>query len=105
MSEVETEVEAGEQTSLWPDLDEANPKHVSLLKAAKKFAKSKAERDELLSTAKEKQDADMAKVIAMMHEVGLQKFKHEGVSVELITTKEKAQVKLKDDDEEEADDE
>jgi hypothetical protein len=89
---------AEDQTTMFPELDLKDPKQKALLSAARKYAKDKAERDALLTTSKEKVDASMGKVIALLHELGLKKFKHEGVKAELIETKEKCTV---EEDEEE----
>jgi hypothetical protein len=100
--------DAPEQTQgdLWPELDTTDPKQKKLLQLARKYAKDKTARDELLSTAKEKQDSAMAALLAAMHECGIEKFRYEGVKVEIIPGKEKAQVKLDDgDDDESASDE
>jgi hypothetical protein len=85
------------QTEMFPELDEGNAKHKQVLRAAKRYAKAKAERDQVLSSAKEKQDATMENLIALMHECNLMKFKYDGVRAEILVTKEKAQVRLEDD--------
>ncbi len=95
MSQTETEEETG---SLFPELDQDNAKHVAVLKAARAYAKAKQQRSEVLSTAKEKEDGAMGKLLAAMHEAGLVKFKHGGVRGEIIPSKEKCQVRIEDED-------
>lgn len=92
--------EPGEQKPLFPELEDS-PEHKAVLKAAKAFAKAKAERDALLSTSKEKVDGLQANLIACMHKANLEKFKHDGVKAELIKTREKVTVQIGDDEEEE----
>ncbi len=104
MSQVETEVEANEQQDLWPELDNNRSDHKELMKRARKFAKGKVERDELLKTNKEEVDGLMEKVVEAMHQCGLKKFKHEGICVEIITGKEKVKLKIDTDEDEEEED-
>jgi hypothetical protein len=67
----------------------------------------------LLTTSKIKVDEQEKKVIALMHECKIAKFKHGNVTVSLIPGGEKVDVKVKlddaeddeEDDEEESDDE
>ncbi len=95
-----TEEGGGETASMFPDLDMADPKHRALVKAAKDFSKAKKERDELLSTAKEKMDARGENLTALMHEAKMTKFKFDGVKAEIIPSREKVQVRIDPDDEE-----
>lgn len=83
-----------EQVEMFPELDTSKPKQKLLLKESRRFAKMKADRDALLSNNKEKVDAQMDKVVALMHENGMSKFRHEGVTVEVFTRKEKVLVKI-----------
>lgn len=79
---------------LFPEIDAAKPKEKELLRLARAYHRTKSERDELLSTAKAKVDGAMDKVIAQMHECGIEKFKHGDLVCELVASKEKVQVKL-----------
>lgn len=88
-----------ETETMFPELDTDTPGHKQLLAAAKKLARLKAERDSLLSTSKEKVDGQMQKVIALMHESKLAKFRHAGVTAEIIPSKEKVEVEIDEDDE------
>ena len=88
------QAEPGEQGEMFPELNVADPAQKALLAAAKKYAKDKAQRDELLSTSKEKVDASMQQLIAAMHECKIRHFKHKGVEAELITISEKVAVRI-----------
>jgi hypothetical protein len=105
MSKADTEVDDDETQAMFPELDDGNDKHKELIKAAKRFHKSKEERAELLSTAKEKQDADESRLVALCHSLDMPKFKHNGIKVEIIPTKERAIVKIDTEDEETGDQE
>jgi hypothetical protein len=105
MPRATTAVEAEDQEVMFPDLDMGNPEHKAIVAAAKKFHKAKAERAETLSTAKEKQDAAMERLIALMHGAKITKFQHDGVKAEIIDAKEKAVVKLSGEEDDDADDE
>ena len=87
-----------EQQVMFPELDDSNPQHKTLMKLAKSFHRAKTERDEVLSTAKEKLDAMKEKLIAAMHEAGIKAFDHKGIKVEIISGVEKVQVKTDTDD-------
>lgn len=89
-----------EQQEMFPELDAKNVEHKKLLKLAKAFAKAKAERDEILSTAKEKSDSAMQALLDQMHRCDLRAFKFDGVRTEIIQSKEKAQVRLEGDEDE-----
>lgn len=86
------------QDDLFPELDPNKQKEKAVLLAAKKFNKAKSERDELLSTAKEKVDNRRAELIGLMHEAKIEKFRYEGVTCEIIPGEEKVQVKIASDD-------
>jgi plasmid stability protein len=89
-----------EERILFPELDDELPQHKALIRAAMAHAKAKVERGELLTTAKEKEDSTMQKLLALMHECKITKFKHKGVTAEIINSREKATVKLDDEIEE-----
>ncbi len=91
------------QEEMFPELDMNKDSHKALLKAAKKFAREKADRDALLSTSKEKTDAAMQKLIGLMHEAKLEKFRFDGVTAEVFAPEEKAIVKIESDDDAEED--
>lgn len=95
----------GDDEILFLELDDS-PEHKTVLKVAKQFHKANAERKNLLSTSKEKVDGLMIKLLGLMHENKLVKFKHKGVIVECIDPKEKVIVKMDgedDDDDTDAD--
>jgi len=85
-----------DQATMFPELEDNNPKHKAVLSAARRFAKAKAERDALLGSSKEKCDGLMGKVIAAMHEARLKKFRHKGVQAEILETKERVEVKVEE---------
>lgn len=87
-----------EQAEMFPELDEAKPEQKELMRLAKRFGKAKADRDALLSTAKEKMDGAREKLIAQMHECNITKFKHKGVKAELFEQAEKVTVEIDGDD-------
>lgn len=86
-----------EQKNLFPELDDS-PEHKAIARQAKKFAKAKAARDEMKTTAKEEQDAEEKKLIEMLHEAKLTAFKHGGMKVNILPTSEKVRVRLDDED-------
>lgn len=96
-----------EQGEMFPEIDVNDPKQKALLRAAKAYDKAKRERDELLSTAKEKMDTKMSSLIGLLKETKIKQFRHNGLKVELIEGREKVQVKHEGEeghDDEEADD-
>ncbi len=94
MAEDTATVEAGEQQALFPELDDANPAHKELMKRARKYAKEKVQRDELLKTNKDEVDGLMEKVLEQMHACDLKKFKHESTTYELVAGREKVKLKI-----------
>lgn len=92
LADTETEV-------MFPEIDTTDPHQKALLAAAKRLAKLKGERETLLSTSKEKVDGQMQKVIGLMHECRLTKFRHQGVTAEIIASKEKVEVEIDEEDE------
>lgn len=104
--EADIEAEEGnEQMELIPELDMKNGTHKTIVRTARAFYKAKAERDEVLTTAKEKMDGFRSKLIAVMHEAKVDKFKFKGMKVALIPAKENVQVKIEGDDDVAGDDE
>lgn len=95
----ETEV----QDNLFPELDDS-PEHKSLLKAARKYIRVKAARDEVLGIQKQEMDKAMEDVIAKMDAAQIPKFHHDSLTVEIIDGKRKVKVKI-DDGEDESEDE
>lgn len=94
----------GETPALFKELDEDNEAHMRVFRAAKAFRKAKADRDAVLTTAKDKVDTAEQKLIGLMHEAKLTKFSFKGVKAELLDGREKAKVDLEpQDDEAEAD--
>lgn len=93
------------QGDLWPELDTTDPKQKRVLSLAKKYKRVKGERDEILSTAKEKEDSAKEALIAAMHECSVTKFRFDGIQAEIIAGKEKVQVKADDDADDTTDDE
>lgn len=87
---------------LFPELDDS-PAHKKLLRAARAFHKAKSERSQLLKTAKEKQDSAESTLVGLMHENKIEKFRHDGMTVEVFNGKEKAVVKVEGDEEDEGD--
>lgn len=81
------------QETMFKELDMDKPKEKAIFQAALRFAKAKRERDEILSTAKEKADSAQEKLIALLHEAGITKFVHDGIKVEMLSTREKVQVR------------
>lgn len=92
-----------DQKNLFPELDNDNKEHQAVMRQAKKFAKAKASRDEVLSTAKAEVDASEKKLLEMMHAEKIEKFKHNGMKVNIIPKGEKVRVKLDDDEDKEGD--
>ena len=88
------DVDEHDESSLWPELDNSNPQHKKLLSAAKRFAKMKKERDELLKESKEKFDEQNDEVVALMHEAHITKFKHGAATWEIKPGKEKCVIKI-----------
>lgn len=93
------------QGDLWPELDTTKPEQKRVLTLAKKYKRVKGERDEILSTAKEKEDSAKEALIAAMHECNITKFRYDGIQVEIIAGKEKVQVKADDDADDTTDEE
>lgn len=95
-----------EQGELFPELEKDNPDHQKLLKAAKKFYKDKAARETLLKENKQHVDGLMEKLLNLMHEAGIKKFRYGDITTEIIPSKEKALVKMDpaEDDAAESDD-
>jgi hypothetical protein len=87
-----------ETETMFPELDTTKPEQKALLSAAKKLAKLRGERDQLLTTSKEKVDTQMQKVITLMHENKVTKFRHQGVTAEIIQTREKVEVEIEEDE-------
>ena len=81
------------QQEMFPELDKENEEHKKLLSASKALAKARAERAELLGTSKKKVDAAEEKVIGLMHENKLTKFRNNGVIVEIVPSGEKVEVR------------
>lgn len=102
MARAAATVEPDEQAALFEELDESNPAHKELMKAARHYAKKRQERLDVFGPAKEAEDAAMETLIEQMHGQNLTAFRFEGVSVKL-TTEEKIKVKIdtSDDDDDE----
>lgn len=96
-----------EQTTMFPELDMDKPEQKKLFAAAKRLYALKSERSQLLTTSKVKVDEQEQKVIDLMHEAKIPKFRYENVEASLIARAEKVDVKLnvEEEDEEEDDDE
>lgn len=93
-----------EQQVLFKELDDS-PESKNLMKLARKLARIRAERSQLLGVSKEQEDEVMGKLVTAMNEAKMPAFKHDGIKVEIIK-REKAKVTLDvDDDEEDGDDE
>ncbi len=103
-ADIETEG-ANEQMELIPELDMKNGTHKTIVRTARAFYKAKAERDEVLTTAKEKMDGFKSKLISVMHEAKIDKFKFKGMKVSLVPAKENVQVKMEGDEDVQVDDE
>lgn len=103
-AQVETDA-TGEQMELIPELDMKNNTHKTIVRTARAFYKAKAERDEVLTTAKEKMDGFKGKLISLMHEAKVDKFKFKGLKVCLVPAKENVQVKLEGEDDVQIDEE
>lgn len=86
-----------EQAEMFPELDDTVPEQKELMRLAKRVAKLKAERENLLSTSKEKVDSAVEKLIAQMHTCKIDKFKHKGVKAERFDGKEKVEVEVDED--------
>jgi hypothetical protein len=84
----------GDETEMFPEIDPTKPEDRKMLKAAKKYAKEKADRDALLTTCKEKVDQAL---IAAMHEAKCVKFRGDGVKVEIFPRGEKVTVEIEGD--------
>ncbi len=89
------------QEELFPELDDSNEAHRVLMAAAKKLKKERENRTALLTTSKAKVDAAAERVLVLMHQNKLVKFRHKGVITEVISTTEKVEVRM-DDEEEDA---
>lgn len=87
------------QSDLYPEIDTNKPGEKAMLTAARKYHNAKIDRDQTLSTAKEKMDGYMQKLIGLMHENKCEKFRYKGITAEIIPGKEKAQVRVDGDDE------
>ena len=94
--------DADGQQVAFPDLDMAKPGDKALLAAAKSYARAKGSRDAVLSTEKEKVDAKMEHLVALMHKNNMTKFHHDGVSAEIIIGRERATVRLEGEDAEDS---
>lgn len=92
------------QQVIWPELDDS-AEHKAVMSAAKKFHRCKQERLEVLGQLKEKQDNAELRLIGLMHENKLTKFKHKGLEVEISDGREKATVRTDDDSDDESGDE
>lgn len=97
-AKAEVSGEPGEQMELIPELDMKNATHKTIVRTARAYHRAKAERDETLTTAKEKMDGHKDKLIAAMHEAKIDKFKFKGMKASLVPAKEKVQVKMEDDE-------
>ncbi len=92
--EVDLDDESGE---LFPNLDLHDPKHKAVFGAAKRFHKAHRERSALLAENKQKVDGLRDKLLELMHQAGLAKFKFRGLVVERFEGKETVQVEFDDD--------
>jgi hypothetical protein len=88
---------ADETMDLWPELQLNDPKHKAVFAQARRYYKLKAERDAMLTDAKKKLDAAQDKLIGLMHEAKLQKFKFRGIVTEVYAGAERVTVKVADD--------
>jgi hypothetical protein len=88
----------GDETEIFPEIDPGKPEDKKMYKAARKFAKEKADRDGLLTTCKEKVDSAHEALIAAMYEARCEKFRCDGLKVELFNRGEKAVVTVEGDE-------
>lgn len=92
-----------EQQDLFPELDDTNPAHKALLKACRAFYKAKADRDTLLKENKAHVEGLHDRLLAMMHEADIKKFRFKDITAQITATREKVQVKLDPPDDEAGD--
>lgn len=104
-SKANLDEEPNEQMELIPELDMKNATHKTIVRSARAFYKAKAERDEVLTTAKEKMDGYREKLLASMHEAKIDKFQFKGLKASIVPAKEKVQVKMEGDEVEVGEDE
>jgi len=101
MPETETDTTTeNEDRALFPELDMDNAQDKELFRAAKRYSKAKRERDEVLSTAKEKVDSAREKLVGLMRGKSISKFKHDGTIVEIFEGRTKVVVKEEGEEEE-----
>lgn len=95
-TDVELDVEDDEEQtpSLFPELNMDKDGHKAVLSAAKSLARAKAERAELLGTSKAKVDGKKQKLIGLMHENKLEKFRFNGVKATLVEKMEDVEVTI-----------
>ena len=102
---VEDAPEVGEQGNMFPDLDLKKDSHKAILKAAKELHKKDTEWKSYRGTFKEARDKIEQKLLGLMHEAGVQKFKHNEIEADITPGKESVTVKVKATDEEDSDEE
>ncbi len=81
-----------DETEMFPEIDPSKPAEKKMLKAARNYAKQKADRDALLTTCKEKVDGARDALIAAMHENQCDKFRYDGIKAEIFPRGEKVTV-------------
>jgi hypothetical protein len=99
---------SGEQGNMFPDLDPKKPEHKAILKTAKELHKKDTEWKAYRGTFKEARDKLEQKLLGLMHEAGVKRFKHNELEAGIEEGKESVTVKVKptgDDGETDADEE